>query len=179
MPQRIAVIGNSCAGKTTLSRRLARIHELPLFHVDSIQFIDGMKIRPHLESISILEKIHSENSWIIDGYGPLDILEKRFEICDRIVFLDFPLWQHYWWALKRVLKSPWSPRQELPPNCNDFNWQQISKLFRTIWKVHYKMRPQIIKIIGRPANHKKAIFICSMADWKSIYEKGIPNTERS
>ena len=37
--QKISIIGNACSGKTTLGRALAKTTRLPLYHVDSIQFL--------------------------------------------------------------------------------------------------------------------------------------------
>lgn len=54
---RIAVIGNGGGGKTTISRRLHQIYQLPLTHVDSIQFLAGMIPRNTEETRSILNQL--------------------------------------------------------------------------------------------------------------------------
>lgn len=173
MVRRIAVVGNAGAGKTTLSRSLARIHHLPLTHVDSIQFLAGMKIRPHAESIAILNEIEERPEWIIEGYGPLDIIEKRFQMADRVVFIDFPIWRHFWWCTKRQVKNAWSKREELPPGCDEFSYSQTVKLFRSVWKIHQKMRPQLLKIFARENLKHKMVFVRSYSEWKRIYDHGI------
>ena len=76
--KKISVIGNACSGKTTLSRKLAERYELPLTHVDSIQFLPGLKLRNPDETRKTLQEISERDMWIIDGYGPLKIIEKRF-----------------------------------------------------------------------------------------------------
>lgn len=166
--KRLTIIGNAGAGKTTLSRILAARHDLPLTHVDSIQFTAGMNIRAHAESIAILSEIQNQDEWLIDGYGPLDILEKRLELADQIIFIDFPIWRHYWWALKRQIKSLWSPRTELPKNCNDATLRQTVKLFRTIWKVHTKMRPEMLRILSREKLKSKVFIIRELKDWEQV-----------
>lgn len=165
---RITVIGNAGAGKTTLSRILAARYQLPLTHVDSIQFTAGMNIRPHAESIAILNKIQAEDKWLIDGYGPLDILEKRLELADKIIFIDFPIWRHYWWAFKRQIISLWSPRAELPKDCDDASMKQTIKLFKAMWKVHTKMRPEMLRILSREKLKSKVQVIRTLSDWKSL-----------
>lgn len=166
--KRLTIIGNAGAGKTTLSRILAAHYKLPLTHVDSIQFTAGMSIRPHAESIAILTEIQSQDEWLIDGYGPLDILEKRLERAEQIIFIDFPIWRHYWWSLKRQIKSLWSPRAELPEGCEDATLKQTLKLFRTIWKVHTKMRPEMLRILARDKLKAKVLFIQNPHDWRKI-----------
>jgi adenylate kinase family enzyme len=171
--RKIAVIGNAGGGKTVLSRRLGKIHSLPVVHVDAIQFISGMKIRPHKESIAILNEHQDGSEWIIDGYGPLDILEKRFKLADHIVLIDFPLWRHYWWAAKRQVTNLWSPRKELPEGCDEKNWEHTKKLFKTIKQVHRLMRPELLRILGREELKNKVTIIKSVRDWNSVYRRGI------
>ncbi|MBO9667498.1 MAG: hypothetical protein J7501_11885 [Bdellovibrio sp.] len=171
--RKIAVIGNAGGGKTVLSRRLGEIHSLPVVHVDSIQFVSGMKIRSHKESIGILTAYQEGADWIIDGYGPLDILEKRFKLADRIVLIDFPLWRHYWWATKRQFINLWSPRKELPEGCDERNWQHTKKLFKTIKQVHRLMRPELLRILGREELKNKVTIVTTVSDWNSLYRSGL------
>jgi adenylate kinase family enzyme len=166
--KRIAVIGNAAAGKTTLSRILAARHQLPLTHVDSVQFIAGMNIRPHDQSIAILSQAQSQERWIIDGYGPLDILQDRLEKAEKIIFIDLPLWRHYWWATKRQIKGLWSPRAELPAYCDDVTVKQTLLLFKSIWKVHKKMRPEMLKILAREKLKAKVLVIRSLSEMRDM-----------
>lgn len=165
---KIAVVGNAGGGKTTLSRRLAQKYQLPLIHVDSIQFLPGaqMKIRPYKESIQILSEIQNQAAWIIDGYGPLDILIQRFELADQIVFIDFPIWRHFWWCTKRQIQNIWSRRTELPEGCDEVNWAHTLKLYRGIWSAHKQMRPELLRIFAKEKFRGKMIYIHSLAEWR-------------
>ncbi|MFN7729722.1 MAG: isopentenyl transferase family protein [Bdellovibrio sp.] len=171
--QKIAIIGNTGGGKTTLARRLAKLHGLPVTHVDSVQFLPGMKIRPHAQSIEILDEVQTQDEWIIDGYGPLDILEERLGLADQIVMLDFPLWHHAWWCTKRQLKNYWSPRAELPAGCSETSWAQTRKLFKTLKTVHEKMRPEMLRILQRPELAPKVIYIRNKKQWNQIFDEGL------
>ncbi|WII71714.1 hypothetical protein QJS83_14690 [Bdellovibrio sp. 22V] len=171
--KKIAVVGNAGGGKTALSRRLAHIYDLPLTHVDSIQFLQGMKIRPHKESIEILLAVEEQERWIIDGYGPLDIIEKRFAKADRILFIDFPLWRHYWWCTKRQIKNLWSRREELPPGCDEVSLEHTLKLYRTLWRVHKQMRPELLRIFSREHLKGKVQYVRTLKEWKRIAKEGL------
>lgn len=173
--KRIAVIGNSGGGKTTLSRALQRIHQLPLHHVDAIQFTAGMKIRNHSESIAVLNEIQMQESWIIDGYGPLDILESRLKQADIIVFIDFPFQKHVFWSLKRQLKLFFTrtQRSELPSDCFEGTWAQTQRLLKSLRNVHYKMRPELLRILRRDYLKQKVIYVVTQRHWDEIFIKGV------
>lgn len=172
---KITVIGNAAGGKTRLSRRLGELYQIPVHHVDSHQFLPGMKLRNLEDTRKRLRKITDETeSWLIDGYGPLDILEERLIAADRIIFIDLPLGVHYFWAFKRVIENFWSRRVELPEGCSEVNLEHVLKLFRTIHRIHYKMRPEMLKILSRTAFADKTIWIKDHKSWQQIYRHGLP-----
>lgn len=175
MVRKVAIIGNSGGGKTRLARRLGQIHGLPVTHVDSVQFLPGMVIRPHAQSIEILDEVHTHDEWIIDGYGPLDILEERLALADKIVMVDFPIWRHAWWCAKRQVQNLWSPRAELPEGCHEVSWAQTRRLFKALRNVHEKMHPEMRRILQRPAHREKVIWIRTVAEWNALHRSGIPN----
>lgn len=171
---KIAVIGNIAGGKTRLSKRLSHLHDLPVTHIDTLQFLPGMLIRPHSETKEILNQItQNHDRWLIDGFGPLDILEKRLQLADRVVFIDLPIWKHYWWCAKRQATNFWSPRSELPTGCNELTFSHTKKLFKTLWQIHTKMRPELIRILNRKNLITKVVFIRTTREWNHIYKSGI------
>lgn len=170
---RLAIVGNSCSGKTTLTRILAQRYGISPTHVDSIQFLPGMKIRPHKESISLLQEIQKQPSWIIDGYGPLDIIENRFKEADVVIFIDFPIWRNFLWCLKRQAQNLWSVRQELPEDSRELSLSHTKKLFQNIWKAHKLMRPELLRIFARDHLKSKMVFVRSMSEWHQIARNGI------
>ncbi len=154
---RIAIIGNVASGKSTLARQISKEKNIPVTFTDSIQFLPDLTIRPYKETIEILLNIQQEPSWIIDGYGPLDILEKRFELADQIIFCDPPIHKNYFRLFKRQIKNIFSPRAELPTGADELTWAHTQKLFKTIKQQHEKMRPELLRILNRPENFKKLI----------------------
>lgn len=171
--KKIAVIGNGGGGKTTLSRALSKMYRLELTHVDSIQYLPGMQTRNVEETRNILNQISSGDSWIIDGFGPLDVMDRRFQLADRIVFIDFPLWRHYWWCTKRQLKSIWFPRSEIPDGCNEATLSRTVELFKILWRVHTQIKPQLIAVFDRPEIKHKVIAVRSLDHWQRLFNEGV------
>lgn len=172
-PQKVVVIGNIAGGKTRMSRRLAELHQLPLTHIDSFQFLPGMVIRPLPETRDFLNAITAQDKWLVDGFGPLDILEKRFALADQIVFIDLPLWRHQWWTIKRQISNLWSRRPELPKDCNERDWEHTKKIFKTLRQVDSKMLPELRRILNRDTNKYKTIFIQDLDQWNRLYSAGL------
>ena len=166
--QKIAIIGNSGGGKTALARHLGQLYGLPVTHVDSIQFLPGMKIRPHAESIQILSEIQTREAWIIDGYGPLDILTGRLALADQIYFIDLPIWRHFWWCTKRQVKNIFSRRAELVEGCNELTFEHTKKLYQSLWQVHTKMRPEMLRILGREPLCEKTMHVHTLHQLREL-----------
>lgn len=171
--KKIAVIGNAAGGKTRISRRLGELHQVPVCHVDSHQFLPSLKLRPLEETRARVREVTAMESWLVDGYGPLDILEERLKLADVILFIDLPLRTHYFWAAKRVITNFWSRRAELPKGVSELNLSHTLKLFQTIRRIHEKMRPEMLKILNRSEFKNKTIWIQDRKRWEQIYRHGL------
>ena len=162
------MIGNGGGGKTTLARRLAALYDLPLSHVDSIQYLAGFARRPEDETRLMLKRLADQERWLIDGFGPLDVIAERFARADAIIFVDFPLWRHYFWAGKRQIRAAWSPRSELPEGCSEAGLGHTLRLFRILWRVHMRIRPRLIELMLQPGNRSRLIWVRNLSDWQSV-----------
>lgn len=87
--KRIAVIGCSGAGKSTFSRRLAALTDLPLYYLDMIYWNKDCTHISRSEFIIEQEKILSTEKWIVDG-NFRNTLEYRISKADLIFFFDIP-----------------------------------------------------------------------------------------
>ena len=65
---KIVIIGYSGSGKSTLAKTLGINYNIPVLHLDSVNFLSGWKVREQKETDEIVKKFIEENdSWIIDG----------------------------------------------------------------------------------------------------------------
>ena len=88
--ERVIVIGSPGAGKSTFSRKLAKLTSLPLYHLDLIYHRSDRTTIPKDEFDIKLAEIAAKDSWIIDG-NYSRTMKMRIEACDTVFFLDYPL----------------------------------------------------------------------------------------
>ena len=88
--KKIMVIGCPGSGKSTFSRELHKITDIPIFHLDRMYWnADKTVVDGDIFQERLLSAIREER-WIIDGnYGTS--IELRLQACDTVFFLDYPL----------------------------------------------------------------------------------------
>ena len=147
--KKITIVGNIASGKTELSCKLSARLNIPVTHVDAIQFDSELNIASLEHTRTILKQIEQKPAWIIDGQGPLEMFENRFKLADQIIFIDLPVYMNFILLTYRLLKSIFSPRKELPTGSRELRWNHIKKQYRTTWIIHKKMRPELIRMLRR------------------------------
>jgi hypothetical protein len=85
--EKIAIIGSSGAGKTTLARSLHSILNIRVVHLDRVFWQPHWKKKPKDTRGEIIEKIVKNPEWIIEGTY-LSLSEARLDAADTIIFLD-------------------------------------------------------------------------------------------
>ena len=116
---KIAILGITGSGKSTVSRRIAEKTRLSLFHMDALFWKSGWTEVPETEYIRGQAEILKNNPrWIIEGWINSKLVE-RIRQADLIVYLDYS-------GLRAALRYAWRAvkyrkvaRPELPPDCVD------------------------------------------------------------
>jgi adenylate kinase family enzyme len=95
-----------------------------------------------------LDEITSKGDWIIDGWGSWSCIERRLALSDTIIFVDLPLWMHFWFAAERqILIARGGKRVGHIEGCDDTG---VTKhLFELIWKVNEIHRPRLISLLEK------------------------------
>ena len=88
--KKIIIIGCPGSGKTTFAKKLNKIIDIPLFHLDMMYWNEFKEpIEYSLFIVKLLCTMQLDE-WILDGnYG--SSLELRLQKCDTVFYLDYPI----------------------------------------------------------------------------------------
>ena len=89
---KIAIVGYSASGKSTLAAYLGKLYGVAVMHLDTVRFLPGWVERTKEEQLRMVEDFMNENAeagWVIDGNYTSILYERRMEEADRILFLNF------------------------------------------------------------------------------------------
>ncbi len=166
--KKVAVFGNAGGGKSTLSRKLSEITHLPLYVLDKIQYKPGGVVVPYDEYKRTHEEIISKNEWLIDGFGSLETVWLRLGKADTLVYIDLPLYIHFWWVTKRFITGFFVPPKGWPENSP--LWKSSMRSYYTVWLCHERLTPKYRDYVLEAEKTKKVYHLKSIKEIKDFYE---------
>lgn len=121
--KRIMVIGCSGSGKSTFSRKLNELTQLPLVHLDQ-KYWKPNRMEPAKEEWrKTISEIVKADEWIMDGNYSAT-WDLRIPRADTIIFIDKPTYICLYRIAKRVISYYGKARPEMPEGCQErFDWQ--------------------------------------------------------
>lgn len=159
-PKRVMIIGNGGGGKTTLAYLVAKKYGLPLTEIDTLQFQPGWARTAIPELREAIQATHATDRWLIDGFGPWDQIEERAQLADMIIFVDHPIWVHFWWACERQIAAALGEQRVGGPR--DCDLRDVTKqMFETLWWVHENLRPKLAALAELHQATKAVVWVHS------------------
>jgi adenylate kinase family enzyme len=127
---RVAVMGSSCSGKTTVSRRLAEALGVPHIELDALHHDAGWQEAPaELLRARVLAAFDAApDGWVADGNYGSKLGSLVLERADTTVLLDPPLLRTFGRSLRRTIGRTIT-REELWNG----NREQIRFIFTRYW----------------------------------------------
>ena len=117
---KIAILGYSGSGKSSLAAHLAKKHSLPLLHLDTVQFLPDWEIRSDEEKTAIIKDFLDKNdAWVIDGNYSRFFLERRLLEADLILLLLFNRVSCLYRVLKRYRLYRNKSRPDMTEGCKE------------------------------------------------------------
>jgi adenylate kinase family enzyme len=170
--KRVAVFGNAGGGKSTLARRLAELTRLPLYPLDMIQFRVGKDKVPHKVPHDEYLQAHADlirrEEWIIDGFDNVASAWERFAAADTLVYVDLPLFTHYRWVTKRLIKGLFRTPEGWPKNSP--MWSSTISSYRVLPLCHRNLTPKYRQLVADAAASKRVHHLRSPAQIRSFLE---------
>jgi adenylate kinase family enzyme len=148
--KRIIVIGCPGSGKSTFSKKLHQVTQIPLYHLDMLYWNSDKTTVTKTVFRERLNQVIHQKMWIIDGnYG--STMELRLQACDTVFFLDYPLEV----CLDGVKSRRGKERTDLPWVESDENIDE--EFIKFIKEYNTVNRPVVIDLLKRYAD--KDVFI--------------------
>lgn len=169
--KKIVVFGKPGSGKSTLSKNLASATGIQLYALDSIEF----KKNGDRVSRVIFDKAHenilSSDSWIIDGFGPIESFNQRLDVADTLVYIELPYIVSYWLVTKRFLKGLFIKPEGWPDGCSIFKGTlqsyKVLRLCPKFWTDRFMLKLEKI------STNKSLHVIRSVAELNRFVDKNV------
>ena len=148
--KKVIVIGCPGSGKSTFSKALHKITDIPLFHLDMIFWNADKTTVEKTVFLDRLLKIVQKDEWIIDG-NYASTMELRMQACDTIIFLDYPLDV----CLNGIKERRGKPRSDLPWIESD---EDDAEFIEFIKNYNSQSRPKVMELLDRYSHKDIIIF---------------------
>lgn len=140
--EKVIIIGCGGAGKSTLARKLGKILNIKVYHLDAMYWKPGWEMTAKDEWIKLIQQVIEEDSWLMDGnYG--STIDIRAQAADSIIFLDYSTTRCLYGIFKRRVMYHGRTRPDMNEGCPErLDWEFIK------WVAKYK-REKAPGIIAR------------------------------
>lgn len=157
------MIGSGGAGKSTFARRLGKLLDLEVVHLDALYWNPGWVETPKAEWAETVAELVKRDSWIMDGNysGTFDL---RLKACDTVIFLDMPRLVCLWRVLKRSLIYRNRSRPDMGAGCQEKLDPAFIEFILWIWNYPKRTRPKIIGWMRENSGSKKVVWLRSPAE---------------
>lgn len=134
--RRICVYGPAGSGKTTFSRRLGALLELPVIELDALFHQPGWQPTPEDEFRAKVRAVLAlcPDGWVVDGnYGMVKpvVLPQA----DTVVWLRPPFLRTYWRLLRRTVTRSWRREELWNTNRESFRLSFTSRDSILLWGI--------------------------------------------
>lgn len=113
---KIAVIGSGGSGKSTFSRKLGNILNLPVYHLDTMYWNPGWIETPKDKWESVVRELADNDQWIIDG-NYRSTMDIRLNSADTIIFLNMSTLLCTYRIIKRRFMFKGKKRPDMTEGC--------------------------------------------------------------
>jgi adenylate kinase family enzyme len=158
--KKVLVIGSGGAGKSIFAKRLGRILQIEVIHLDAFYWNPGWVETPKPEWRKTVEELLRRDSWIMDGNFS-STLDMRLEACDTVIFMDMARRICLWRVIKRLIKYRNRNRPDMAEGCLE---KFDIKFIGWVWSYRKRARPKVAKLLEENSEIKKVIWLRTQAE---------------
>ena len=146
--KKIMIIGCCGSGKTTLAKKLSNKLNLPLIHLDKLNWRDNWQNISKEEFDDLLWAEVIKPTWIIDGNYERTI-PLRLKYCDTVIYMDYSRISCLYGVIKRVVMGYGKSRPDMGGYCPErFDFDFI----KFVWNFNKNNRKRYYDILSREAD---------------------------
>lgn len=143
--KKIMIIGCCGSGKTTLAKKLSNKLNLPLIHLDKLNWRDNWQNISKEEFDDLLWAEVIKPTWIIDGNYERTI-PLRLKYCDTVIYMDYSRISCLYGVIKRVVMGYGKSRPDMGGYCPErFDFDFI----KFVWNFNKNNRKRYYDILSR------------------------------
>lgn len=132
---RVMIIGFSGSGKSTLAQKIGTHYQIPILHLDSIFFKPNWVEKTFDEmNEGVKDFLEHNSSWVIDGNYNKYYFDKRAQLADIIIYMNFNRFTCLKNVYRRYFKYRGKSRESAAPGCDE----KVD--FKFFWWVLFKGR---------------------------------------
>ena len=156
----VLIIGSSSSGKSTLSRRLSEITDIPAYHLDKLYWKLEWTPLSEDEFDNSLDEILHKDKWIIDG-NYSRTLDLRLKYADTIIYLNMPRILCIYRIIKRRFMYRGKTRLDMGEGCLE---KLDFKFIKWVWSFNKNKRPKLLKKLNELSHEKNVLIFNSSSE---------------
>ncbi len=148
--KKVLIIGCPGSGKSTFARKLEKVTDLPLYHLDMLYWNDDKTTVSKEVFLNRLHGVLSREKWIIDGNyaGTMDM---RIKECDTVFFLDYPTEI----CLSGIEERRGKPRSDMPWFETENEDEEFINFIKTY---NENERPKVMELLKKHSSKNVKMF---------------------
>ena len=132
---RVAIVGTSCSGKTTLARALASRLDVPHVELDALYWLPNWQARPDDEFRDLVAARTAGTRWVVDGNYRRVARAVLWPRASVILWVNYPLPLVLWRGLRRTLRRSITAEELFAGNRESLKRAFLSRDSILLWVV--------------------------------------------
>lgn len=151
--KRIAVIGTTGAGKSTLAEILSKRLNIPYIELDALYWETGWREADPSVFWERVENAIDGEAWVTAG-NYRAVQHAIWEKAEAVIWLDFPLYILFWRLLMRTVRRGWTQEELWNGNRETFWWHlklwSQDSLFHWLFKTYWRRKKEFPMLLSLP-----------------------------